>query len=197
MATGAGEPRPRRFNLGDLLILIGVIAITLTSLKPTEWWARISARTGFWSQAYAHLGASATIMGPDWKKMQRLATAQMLDEFVLQVLIAVLQGLTLAQLLLRLGSPRPPRGQLVRQAGFVSCLAATIGYILIFNLEWLGEFELPPWLIQDLTLLLLWPVLGLRPWRTEPCGIDRLGRAVGWGWIVASATRTAVMYLPV
>ncbi len=44
-------------------------------------------------------------------------------------------------------------------------------------------------------LLLCWPVLGIPPWRSEASWIDRLGRAVGWGWIVVTASVTALVCL--
>ncbi len=44
-------------------------------------------------------------------------------------------------------------------------------------------------------VLLLWPLLGIRPWRLETSWVDRLGRAVGWAWIVVMAAAGAVNWL--
>ncbi len=44
------------------------------------------------------------------------------------------------------------------------------------------------------TLVLLWPLLGMFPWRTEPSWIDRLGRAVGWGWLIATLGALGAAY---
>jgi hypothetical protein len=51
----------------------------------------------------------------------------------------------------------------------------------------IGDIVLPPWSFLALALLLVWPALGLPPWHAEPSWIDRLGRAVGLGWIVVEA----------
>jgi hypothetical protein len=50
-------------------------------------------------------------------------------------------------------------------------------------------------LVQAAVLLLLWPILGLPPWNAERSWIDRLGRTVGWGWIIATASVTALGFL--
>jgi hypothetical protein len=44
-------------------------------------------------------------------------------------------------------------------------------------------------------LLMIWPLCALPPWRAEPSWIDRLGRAVGWGWIAALSAGAVLGYL--
>ena len=108
---------------------------------------------------------------------------------------SVLPGLTLAQPFMRLRRPRPPLRDLVRQSGFVVCLGAIIGTLIFADLSWVARIDVPGGAILVSALILLWPVLGLPPWRSEASWIDRLGRAVGWGWIVVMAGVTVLIYL--
>jgi hypothetical protein len=97
--------------------------------------------------------------------------------------------------LMRLRSPRPLFRELVRQSGFVVCLAVIVGTLIFVDV---GRFTTSGdslVLVQAAVLLLLWPLLGLPPWHAERSWIDRLGRAVGWGWIVATASVTALGFL--
>ena len=125
----------------------------------------------------------------------KLVVSQVIDEFLQQLLSPLVWGLTLAQPLLRLRSPRPPLGHLVRQAGFVTCVAAPVGYLVTLDFQIVGNLIFPPSWFLGLALLLLWRVLGISPWRTEPSWVDRLGRAIGWGWIVVEAGGAAAAHL--
>jgi hypothetical protein len=116
-----------------------------------------------------------------------MAVSEIVDDFV-QLLSSVLLGLTLVQPFLRLRRPRPPLRDLVRQSGFVVCLAVIVGTLIFVDLGWVARIDVSWEAILASALLLFWPVLGLPPWRSEASWIDRLGRAVGWGWIVAIAS---------
>jgi hypothetical protein len=70
-----------------------------------------------------------------------------------------------------------------------------VGCLVTFDLQSVGNFILPPWSFLVFALFLLWPLLGIPPWRAEPTWIDRLGRAVGWGWIVVQAGGAAAAYV--
>ena len=188
----------RRFNLGDGLILVGAVALALSSLRSTAWLDRVSQRMRFWQEAYyeltGHIPQPLLLRYPR-EYLERVVAAQMIDESLQQLLGPIVWGLTLAQPLWRLRSPRPPLRHMARQAGFVASVAALFGYAVTLDIQSIGNFILPPWSFLVLALLLLWPLLGIRPWRTEPSWIDRLGRAVGWGWIVAEAGGAAAAYI--
>jgi hypothetical protein len=111
------------------------------------------------------------------------------------VLFCALVALTLVRPLMRLRSPRPPLQGLMRQSGFVACVAVIVGTFLFVDLWWLAIIPNWPILGKAALLLLLWPIFGLRPWSTEPSWIDRLGRGVGWGWIILATGRTAFEFL--
>jgi len=188
----------RRFNLGDGLILIGAAAIALGSLRANAWLERLSQRYSFWREAYSeltgHIPQRLLVRYPrDY--LMRLVVSQIVDESAQQLLGPVVWGLTLVQPLMRLRSPRPPLSRLIRQAGFVTCVAAPVGYLVTLDFQIVGNLIFPPSWFVGLALLLLWPVLGLPPWHTEASWIDRLGRAVGWGWIVVEAGGAAATYV--
>jgi integrase len=193
------HPATRRFGLGDSLILIVALAIALGSMHSTYWLDRIAQRTDFWRRAISELTGRAPRMRLltrfPRRDLERLVISQMLDESLVQCLGAVVWGVTLTQPVWRLRSPRPPLRQLVREAGFVACVAAIVGYLVILDVQLVGGFVLPPWCRFTISVLLLWPVLGLPPWRSESHWIDRLGRAAGCGWIIVEAGGVASAYL--
>ena len=51
MSTGEAPPPRRRFHLGDSLILIAALALTLRVLLSDNWIARLSFRVRFWWDA--------------------------------------------------------------------------------------------------------------------------------------------------
>jgi hypothetical protein len=185
MSTGEALPPRRRFHLGDGLILIAALAITLSLLRFTNWFARIPVRVSFWWDARPRfVGGFPRFLA--WGPSTRIAASQIVAEFV-QLLSLVLLGLTLVQPFLRLRRPRPPLRDLVRQSGFVVCLAVIVGTLIFVDLGWVARIDVSWEAIPASALLLFWPVLGLPPWRSEASWIDRLGRAVGWGWIAVIA----------
>ncbi len=193
MSTSDAPPPRRRFHLGDGLILIAALALTLSILVFTNWFARIPRRVSFWWDARPKfVGGFPSFLA--WGPSAHMAVYQIVDEFV-QLLTSVLVGLTLVQPFLRLRRPRPPLRDLVRQAGFVVCLAVIVGTLIVVDLEWVVRIDVAWRAILASAPLLFWPVLGLPPWRSEASWIDRLGRAVGWGWIVAIASATVLISL--
>jgi hypothetical protein len=74
----------------------------------------------------------------------------------------------------------------------VVCLGVIVGTRTVVDLRWVAQIEVARGVIWASALLLLWPVLGLPPWRSEAGWIDRLGRGVGWGWVVAMAGVTVL-----
>ena len=193
MSTNEAAPPRRRFHLGDSLILIAALALTLSVLLSTKWFARIPGRVSLWWDARPKF-----VGGFPWflagGPLTRMAVSEIVDDFV-QLLSSVLLGLTLVQPFLRLRRPRPPLRDLVRQSGFVVCLAVIVGTLIFVDLGWVARIDVSWEAILASAILLFWPVLGLPPWRSEASWIDRLGRAVGWGWIVVIAIATVLIGL--
>jgi len=191
------DPAPRRFNVGDGLILITAFALTMSVLRSGEWFERLPGRVSFWAEAVSELVDASpwSFYGMSRREAARMVVAQVVDELLIELLCSVLLGLTLVQPLMRLRSPRPMFRELVRQSGFVVCLAVIVGTIIFIDLGSLAIIDDSLVLVQAAVLLLLWPILGLPPWHSEASWIDRLGRAVGWGWIVATASVTALGFL--
>ena len=107
---------------------------------------------------------------------------------LIQLLSSLSVGLMVAQPLLRLRHPRPEPHWLMRQSGFAACMVGMAGAPVAFAVmgnDWFSESALALGPIRVVGLVLFWIVSGLPPWRTEASWIDRLGRAAGWGWIVA------------
>ena len=73
----------------------------------------------------------------------------------------MLLGLTLVQPFLRLRRPRPPLRDLVRQSGFVVCVAVIVGTLIFIDLGWVARIDVSWETILASALLLFWPVLGL------------------------------------
>ena len=183
----------RRFSLGDGLILMAPVALTLSLLRATDWFARIPGHVRFWRDTLPRLvGVSPPFLA--WGPLARTVVSQIVAEF-LQLLGSVLPGLTLAQPFMRLRRPRPPLRVLVRQSGFAVCLGVIVGSLIVVDLQWVARIDVSWEAILASAILLFWPVLGLPPWRSEASWIDRLGRAVGWGWIVVMAGVTVLIYL--
>ena len=187
----------RRFNLGDALILIAALALTVSLLRSGGWFQHIPQHVIFWANAFPGLVGTSpwVIPGLSRSDATRAVIAQILDEIFLEFLCSVLLGLTLVQPVMRLRSPRPPLHYLVRQSGFVACLGVIVGALIFVDLSWTSIVERSLAFAPAAAVLLLWPLLGLPPWHTEPGWIDRLGRAVGWGWIVTAASGTILVFL--
>ncbi len=193
------DPSMRCFGIGDGLVLIVGLAIAFGSMHSTNWLDRVAERIDLWRRAHSELTGQAPqkrlLARLPRGYLERLVSSQVLDETLVQFLGAVVWGVTLTQPVLRLRSPRPPSRQLVRQAGFVTCVAAIVGYFLTLDVQIVGGFVLSAGYFFSIAVLLLWPILGLWPWRSEPHWIDRLGRAAGWGWIIVEASGFTAAYL--
>jgi hypothetical protein len=127
-----------------------------------------------------------------------LVTYYLAEELLIRTLCPVLMGLMVAQPLIRLRRPRPALAQLIRQSGFFTCLISIVtlvGLALILGNWWFSEVSLSISLTRGIFLILIWPMIGLPPWIAERSWIDRLGRAVGWGWLVAMGAQAMVDYV--
>ena len=96
------------------------------------------------------------------------------------------------QPLLRLARRGPTLAEVVRQSGFVTCLIglAAVAMLLSIGNRRSSGLALTP----GMFLLMLWPLLAVTPCRAEPSWVDRLGRMVGWGWILAPAGAAVLEY---
>jgi hypothetical protein len=202
------EPGSRRFNLGDGLILMGALALSLERFRAIRWfqsfpkrsvscWHAISELVDWlpWNIDPVYSRQHVMIV---WTHCLVELTHYLTEELLLRTLCPVLLGLMVAQPLIRLRRPRPPLAQLIRQSGFVTCLiciVTLVGLVLILGNWWFTGLSLSLSLTRGIFLMLIWPMLGLPPWNAEKSWIDRLGRAVGWGWVVAMGAQAVIEYL--
>jgi hypothetical protein len=197
-ASAEKDFTPRRFNLGDGLILMGALALALERLRAIGWFQSFPERIAWCWQGISQLAGWSRWVTHISFTRQRLIielTGILTEELVLRLLCPVLVGLMVAQPLIRLRRPRPPLSQLVRQSGFFVCMTCVVtlaGLVLIVGDRWFSALSLSLPLTRGILLFLIWPILGLPPWNAERSWIDRLGRATGWGWIVAMASEIAL-----
>jgi hypothetical protein len=196
MEQGLNHRQYRRFGVGDGLILVAALALTLVGLRGQAWFTRVALRVPFWWETSRALLGFRPWNVPYSTRGQAASwvAGQFIDELLVQLLASVLLGLTLTQPLLRLRRPRPPFREIIRQSGLVACLGVILGTFVIVDIQWSTGADVMSRL-PVLPLVLLWPILGLFPWRTEASWIDRLGRAVGIGWLVVVAAGAAARYL--
>ncbi len=186
----------RRFGVGDGLILVAALALTLVGLRGQDWFARIAQRVPFWWETSQALLRMRPWNLPNVTRGQAASwvAAQVADEVLVQLLASVLVGLTLAQPLMRLRRPRPPFREVIRQSGVAVCLGVILGTFVVVDIYWSMDVDVMS-VMPALPAVLLWPILGVFPWRTEASWIDRLGRGVGWGWIITASAAAASRYL--
>jgi hypothetical protein len=188
----------RRFTIADGLILTVSASLSLERLRGMGWFTRFPADLAWCWQAISRVG-----IWPSWdllfdsslQGLRNEIAVRLVDDVLIQLLSSLSVAFMVGQPLLRLRHPRPEPRLLIRQSGFVACMmsiAAALTAFAIVGMDWFSEFVLSLSLIRVVALLLLWIVLGLPPWRPEASWIDRLGRAVGWGWIVAIAAHAAL-----
>jgi hypothetical protein len=183
---------PRRFSLGDVLILLIALSITLERFRSINWFRSFPSSLATCWQMFAQLvGLSPWTHFPAYTR-SALATELpllVIHNLLLPTLCPVLLGLMVAQPMLRLRKPRPPLSRVVRQSGFVISLIGIALVCLLLSIGdwWFSGVALTLGMTRVMILLMIWPLLGLRPWHAERSWIDRLGRGVGWGWILAIA----------
>lgn len=190
---------PRRFGLGDGLILLAAVAIVLERFRTIHWFEFFPRSLRWcWGAIGYLLGLSYWSPGLGWGRAEVIARLPVeLIQLGLYTFCPVLLGLMVAQPMIRLRRPRPPMSEVIRQSGFVTCLIglALVAMLMSLGDAWFSGVALTVGLTRVLILLMLWPLLGLRPWRAEPSWVDRLGRAVGWGWILALLGGAVLEYL--
>jgi hypothetical protein len=197
MDTTGQDPTPRRFNLGDAVVVIFGLALSLERLNSTGWFDRAAVDLAWCGETISQLAGWSAWKTPFATRRELMVqiASRLIDLVLVQLVCGVVVGLMVAQPLLRLRQPRPPRHQLIRQSGFVASVVSMWAVLLVFAIvgnRWYSNFVLALGFVRCIGAFLLWVVLGLPPWCTEASWIDRLGRAVGWGFIIAIAAQ-AVM----
>jgi hypothetical protein len=154
----------RRFNIGDGLVLIVALALSLAILRSTPWFSRILPRVTFWWEAWRMLTGVSPWSAPAVSRpaLVKMVAAQMISEFS-QFLSALLTGAMLAMPVIRLRRPRPEMPEVIRQPGTVVCLAAIVAPVLLVDISWTFSIRIPASPIAAGSLLLLWPLAGLAP----------------------------------
>ena len=191
--SAAGSEPVRRFNLGDGLVLMVGVAIALAVLMPTPWISRIGPRVRFAFEASRMLSGATPWPAPALTRADliRMAAGGLISEFH-QFLASLLIGATLVVPIVRLRRPRPAIPEVLHQPGFVICLAVILIVLLRTDISWALSIPIPLFVTEASSLILIWPLAGLAPWRPEASWVDRLGRAVGWGWILSAACSMAI-----
>jgi hypothetical protein len=168
------------------------LSITLERFRSISWFRSFPSNLAECWQMFSQLVGWSPWTHFSGQTRLALATELpllVINGLLLPTLCPVLLGLMFAQPLLRLRRPRPPLSQVVRQSGFVVCLIGIALVCLLLSMGdwWFSGVALTLGMTRVIILFMIWPLLGLRPWHTEPSWIDRIGRGVGWGWIMAIA----------
>lgn len=176
----------RRFNLGDLAIIIAGMAFYCAAIR----WA--------W-------GASGDIGWTFYTPASTLRSHLSILQSWYQLIEFGWLALTLCLTLMRLRHPRPRRRRLMRQPGWIACFSGGIAGLVAHGIDrfneladqllrrylttqspmiYLIETDLPTYLAGT-AVLISWLILALGGrWRGEPTWIDRVGRIAGIGWLV-------------
>lgn len=188
-ALVAPNPPSRRFALGDAMVVIAMIACLCAFHSRGVMFTRIEmyVRNVPSAVRYLYFDGPLPALYPN-------GPASYVREFVWWTPLTTIReiGLSLllfgtpAVLVIRLRKPRPAWGNLVRQPGAVACLSVVAAFLLLVDLVWLGvSIPNPPLLSPGTVVAVCWAALLLsRQWRSEAGWVDRLGRVVGFGWLV-------------
>ena len=119
-------------------------------------------------------------------------------------------ALTMTLLVMRLRRPRPLWVEIRRQPVFIACLivALSVALMLPQNLLYLWGPAFGMLRVRALfarlmlngscygqSVLLAWVILRVSGgWRSEPALIDKLGRAIGWFWMVLFVATPIVLF---
>jgi hypothetical protein len=176
---------PRKFGVGDLMIIIGGIAVLIVYGR-THF---IALAQQVYGLCFAFAGGYGLISpGPAGKRN----LLNMIPEYwngvvweAVQVAELLILSSMFAVLIMRLRRPRPPVYVLLRQPGTIAGLAGAFSVVVV--LGWLHrlyfgrlvEATVAP-VAVGATVALAWTCLALRcTWAAEPTWLDRLGRFLG------------------
>ena len=187
--TGQGYA-PRRFAIGDAMILVALAACSLGWISRSVTPARIGhyIRMAPSLYRYVYLGGP---MPPRplgfWKRDVMVDYLRSTPVTILaETCLPWLALLTLVFPLFRLRKPRPPWVDLARQPGTAAVLAVFLAILIEVDLRWVGGDVVPTPMPLNigLAIVLAWTVLGVtRLWRGEASWVDRLGQVLGVCWI--------------
>ena len=165
------EPGKRKFTIWDAMILVAATAVGLRVV-----FIRIAPKLGVHFQDFRY-GSNA----------------------IREIVGGIAFFWSVALIFLRLLQPRPPLKQLVRQPGFIACLAAVFVFLanvslqasqLISRIPNRSYYVLNMFLLPTVTFVtapavaLAWIVLFISgEWEPEAGWVDRAGRAIGLLWI--------------
>jgi hypothetical protein len=182
------RPNTRQFNVGDALILMAALCLGLSGIRDRV--RTLPARTGWWLDEYRRFRAEAAGIPPmsddDYHFSLRSLEYYLTDELEAW-LTSCLIALAPAQMLMRLRPPRPEWRTLLRQPGFLGCCAASAGFCVDKGWVPFLRFESLSYpYVTAMAVLVAWAVLlGSRRCIAERSWVDRLGRLVGLGWVLA------------
>ena len=175
------RPRCRRFSIGDLMILILAAALWLAMARPALMMLpHLVKQTPHgplvtWSDWQAYLfGKNRFALA--WLSFANMAVLQ--NAFVIALP---------AFLIIRLRRPRPALSAILRQPGFVGCLAPVAMGLGLFLAQaiagYLGRGAL---IAMAAATPVAWLILAaLRKWTPEAGWIDRLGWFLALAWSVS------------
>jgi hypothetical protein len=179
---------PRRFTVGDAMILVAAAAVGTLAIRGT-----LPDLSSLESQLN-------TAPSPG---MRRFLTLQ----FGLSAVIPYLATLTPAVVIMRLRQPRPSLRRVGRQPGSIACTVATVAMAIealwIASLLARGSGCINASTVfvgyaQQVSFAVVggWVTLALSGrWRSEPGWIDRIGRILGVIWIGITALSWSRYYL--
>lgn len=182
----------RRFSISDMMIIVVAVALGMLVLRPYL--------PGHASQ----LRFLSTRMGDPLGLWRLYSWANGPGScFVVPMMAAVIA--------MRLRRPRPRRGRLVSQPGFVACLAVFAS--MVPGLIWVATIHHRPgfqratgfqqaWIISvrwaDTAVIGAWLALAMSGrWRPERSWIDRAGRVLGLYWVLLPLAAMAIRWLEV
>lgn len=180
--------RARPFGIADGLILVAALAAGMAAGRGTDpitysrvLWGQLASELfeqpsfGLFVEAFYEIGSVLVVPG--------------------------VSALTLACLLMRVRGPRPDRGRLSRQPGFMACLAAApviaLAVVVVLAVRALTDPDGPHLMQRVLeaisfgsiqagaAVVWCWATLAVGGrWAAEPTWVDRLGRVLGGAWIL-------------
>jgi hypothetical protein len=172
------EPRRRRFNLADAMLLVAAITPGLILLR---------------------IAVGFDLFAPD--RSQRLPPGIHFVESLSLTGGCILPSLSLAVLVLTARQPKPTRGDFIGGPGFVACLAAMVASVVPLAYFAVGVAEshglidniITPynnmfvrWVkVAGPTIVGAWLALALvGRWRVKPIWTDWLGCVIGVCWLL-------------